>query len=347
MSDYFKRVQAQTRTRFWINNVTNDEADMAIAAGASGCTQNPSYTWKMVTHPVAKESEHAIEVLKKIIKEEKDDTQVLVKFQRELVGEIAKHFYPMWKESGGSNGYVSIQADPFNETYDNIMKTARFNREAGENIMIKIPATGDGIKAIEQCTREGIPTNCTEVMSLAQTVDVINAYEKGSKGLSNPPVSYISHIAGIFDQYLAKYVKENNIEISSDSLFLAGKICAQKVRDYMDLRRTPMRMINGGARGLQHFTEWVGGDVSNTINWIGTADKLIEQDLPVIPRFDSPVPSMVLDELLSKVQPFAQAYFLNGLTIDQYEDYGPVELFRSSFCTSWSNMLNKIKELRG
>ena len=346
MSDYFKRVQARTQTRFWINNVTNEEADMAIAAGASGCTQNPSYTWKMITHPVAKESEHALSVLKAIIREEKDDTKALVKFQRELVAEIAKHFLPMWEKSGGSDGYVSIQADPFNETYDNIMETAHFNREAGPNIMIKIPATGDGIKAIEQCTREGIPTNCTEVMSLAQTIDVIDAYERGAKGLANPPVSYISHIAGIFDQYLGKYVKAEGIDVSADALYLAGKICAQKVREYMDIRRTPMRMINGGARGLQHFTEWVGGDVANTINWIGTADKLIEQDGPVVSRFDAPVPAFVLDELLTKLKPFSQAYFYNGLSIDEYEEFGPVELFRSSFCDSWSNALKKIKELR-
>ena len=347
MPDYFKRVQNQTNTRFWINNVTNEEADKAIAAGASGCTQNPSYTWKMVTHPIQKEKDHAISVLKGILKEENDDTKALVRFQRTLVAEIAEHFLPMWKASGGANGYVSIQADPFNETYETIMETAHFNREAGPNIMIKIPATGDGIKAIEQCTREGIPTNCTEVMSLAQTADVIDAYERGSKGLCNPPVSYISHIAGIFDQYLGKYVEKEKINISSDALFLAGKICAQKVRSYMDMRRTPMMLINGGARGLQHFTEWVGGDVSNTINWIGTADKLLELDGPVIPRFDSPVPPMVLDELLEKVAPFKQAYMLNGLKMEEYEDFGPVELFRSSFCTSWSNMLKFVRELRG
>ncbi len=347
MADYFKRVQAQTQTRFWINNVTNSEADMAIEAGASGCTQNPSYTWKMLTHPVESEKNHALNTLKDILKEEKNDTEALVKLQRTLVGEIAKHFLPMWEATGGSDGYVSIQADPFDETYETIMRTAHFNREAGPNIMIKIPATGDGIKAIEQCTREGIPTNCTEVMSLAQTVDVIDAYERGAKGLKNPPVSYISHIAGIFDQYLGMYVKENNIDISADSMFLAGKICAQKVRDLMDKRRTPMRLINGGARGLQHFTEWVGCDCSNTINWIGTADKLIELDGPVVPRFDTPVPSLVLDELLTKLEPFSKAYFLKGLTIEDYEEFGPVELFRSSFCKSWSSALKLIKELRG
>ena len=49
MNDYFKRVSKHTATRFWINNVTREEADLALEAGAVGCTQNPSYTWKMLS----------------------------------------------------------------------------------------------------------------------------------------------------------------------------------------------------------------------------------------------------------------------------------------------------------
>ena len=41
MNGYFHRVNEQTPTRFWINNVTRKEAHMAIEAGACGCTQNP------------------------------------------------------------------------------------------------------------------------------------------------------------------------------------------------------------------------------------------------------------------------------------------------------------------
>jgi len=41
MAGYFHHVQAQTMTRFWINNVTREETRLAIEAGARGCTQNP------------------------------------------------------------------------------------------------------------------------------------------------------------------------------------------------------------------------------------------------------------------------------------------------------------------
>ena len=48
MADYFKRVQEKTATKFWINNVTQEQARLAIEAGARNCTQNPTYSWKIL-----------------------------------------------------------------------------------------------------------------------------------------------------------------------------------------------------------------------------------------------------------------------------------------------------------
>ena len=64
----------------WINNITPKEAEMAIAAGAMGCTQNPSYTWKILNHPEEKE-----------------------KAKKVLLETMAEY------------GYVSIQGDPIHE----------------------------------------------------------------------------------------------------------------------------------------------------------------------------------------------------------------------------------------
>ena len=298
----------------------------------------------MLVHPL--DAEHAKEVMAKIVAEEADDTMVEVKLQRELVREVAEIWLPIYEASNGRDGYVSIQGDPFDESYETIMRLARFNREAGPNVMIKIPATKHGIEAIEQCIRENIPVNCTEVFAMQQVIDVLDAYDRATTGNPNPPAVYISHIAGIFDQYLAAYAKNNNIDISSDVLWYAGKAVAQKVREYMDDRGTAVKLINGGARGLQHFTEWVGCDVANTINWIGTADKLLEQDGPVVSRFDAKIPAFVLDELVTKLPDFENAFFTGKLTPEQYEPYGPVELFCSSFRRDWKAALEMIAEMR-
>ncbi|MBR4477229.1 MAG: hypothetical protein IKO96_01225, partial [Spirochaetales bacterium] len=99
MADYFKRVSAMTPTQFWINNVTEEEAHMAIDAGAVGCTQNPSFAYKMLVHPT--KSEEARKVLRQILKEEKDDARVEVTLQRELVAKIAKIFLPIYEATTG------------------------------------------------------------------------------------------------------------------------------------------------------------------------------------------------------------------------------------------------------
>ena len=49
--NYFQRVIHQTPTEFWINNPTRAQVDLAISLEASGCTNNPSYSQKMVDHP--------------------------------------------------------------------------------------------------------------------------------------------------------------------------------------------------------------------------------------------------------------------------------------------------------
>ena len=85
---YFHRVAAQTQTRFWINNVTREQADLALEHGATGCTQNPSFTYKMITHPT--EGEYVKAAMKELIAKESNDTMVEVALQRKLVGEVAK-----------------------------------------------------------------------------------------------------------------------------------------------------------------------------------------------------------------------------------------------------------------
>lgn len=341
---YFKRVQAQTATRFWINNVTREEADLAIDAGAIGCTQNPSYTWKILNS--SSDAEYAKESLIRLISTEKDDTLVEVALQRELVRNIAKKFLPMYEASNRKNGYVSIQGDPFHEDAETIIKCARFNREAGPNIMAKIPVTPEGLKAISVLAAEGVPINATECMAVRQVIDACEVYVEATKTLSSPAPMYFSLITGIYDEYLKKQVEKEGIDVSKDALWQAGMCIAKKVYSIVKERKYPCGFIGGGARGLHHFTEMVGADASITINWAGTADKLIEMDQPVISRFFMPTPYSVEDELIEKLEDFRRAYFINSIGPSEYEEFGPVVLFRSNFEEAWGNTLKLIKSLR-
>lgn len=341
---YFHRVHRQTPTRFWINNVTRRQAKQAIEAGAVGCTQNPSYVWKMMQDP--EERPYVMEKLDAILREEPDDNEALIKLQRELVYAVAEIFMPVYEASKGRDGYVSIQGDPFDESAENIVRCGRFNTAGLPNLTAKVPATEDGLKAIRELAMERVPVNSTEIMALRQAMDVADIYDEVCDSVENPAPVFYSVITGIFDQYLKKYVEDNGIDVSPDSLWQAGLAVAKKAYWMMKERQSNCRFIGGGARGLHHFTEMVGADCIVTINWKGTADKLIEEDPPVVQRFFTPVPHSVEDELLENIDEFRRAYMLKGIEPSEYEDYGPVVLFRSSFESAWKNALAEVKARR-
>lgn len=341
---YFKRVEAQTPTQFWINNVTREQAALAIENGAVGCTQNPAYTWKMMQDE--KERPYVMSKLDAILAYEPDDNEALIKLQKELVKGVAEIFLPIYEKSGGKDGYVSIQGDPFDESTGNIIRCAKSNTCDLPNLTAKVPVTKDGLAAIRELAFDRVPVNTTEIMAIRQALDVADIYDEVCSKIDKPAHMYYSVITGIFDQYIKGYVEKNSIDISSDVVWHAGLAVAKKVYSLMKARKSGCKFIGGGARGLHHFTEMVGADCIVTINWNGTADKLIEQNSPVVQRFFMPIPYAVEDELLEKVDEFRRAYMINGITPDEYEEYGPVVLFRSSFEDAWKNALAEVKKRR-
>ena len=123
---------------------------------------------------------------------------------------------------------------------------ARFNREAGPNIMAKVPVTKEGLEAIEILISEGVPINATEVMGVRKALDVCDVYEQvAAKKVDLPPV-FFSHITGIYDEYLQNYVKEKGIDISPDTLWQAGMIIAKKIHHLVSEKESKVGFRVGG-----------------------------------------------------------------------------------------------------
>lgn len=337
---YFHKVTAMSPTRLWINNVTPKEARLALAAGAVGCTQNPTYPYKMLTHP--EDSGRCYAILDDILKAEKDDTRAQCLLQYALVKDIAEEFLPLHKASFGRLGYVTIQADPFHEQVETILEWARLHTGEYPNIMAKIPAIPAGFAAMETLLAEGRPILATEVMSVAQMLDCARLYERFARTSEKAPVMYFAHIPGIFDEYIASVVKREAIDVPSDYVWQGGVAVAKKIGALLAENVYGIGFCSGGARGLHHFTELVGAPCSITINWGGSADKLIEGDQPVVQRFQCPVPLSVTDTLRERISDFRKAYEIEGLKPEEYESFGPVALFRSNFETGWRKTLELL-----
>jgi transaldolase len=352
-ASYFHRVHGQSPTRFWINNPTAAEAAFAIEAGAFGCTTNPAYLSKMLKDPV--ECAKLDVDIDAALALNQSDEAAAASVQRAAVARLASAFLPVYEASGGNSGWVSIQISPYEEgSAEAIIADARENRKISPAIIAKIPVTAAGLEAISILTAEGVPVLATEVMGLAQAEAACAAYRglaagtgrAAGAGAASPPAYFVTHISGIFDDYMRQVVAERSIGIEPDILFQAGLSVARRQYALMKGMDCPAILLGGGARGLHHFTEMVGGDVHVTINWKGGAERLLAENPPVVWRMDAPVPGYVVDTLSRLIPEYRQAIGAEELAIGDFEKFGPVVLFRNSFIQGWDALESAIAERR-
>ncbi|MGB7876187.1 MAG: transaldolase, partial [Anaerolineales bacterium] len=115
-------------------------------------------------------------------------------------------FRPLYDETGGGDGYVSIEVSPYlaNETEKSIGQAAvlweRVNRP---NLMVKIPATREGIPAIRKTIASGINVNVTLIFSLARYAEVMDAYLSGLEDRIEAGES-IEHIASVASFFVSR-----------------------------------------------------------------------------------------------------------------------------------------------
>lgn len=338
---YFQRLHKYSPTRFWVNNPTPEQAKLSIKAGAINCTTNPTYAYKQSIHPETREEVEKI--IQDAIKSTHTIDEAVNYVQQMTVKKILQIFLPLYEKNPERAGFVSIQGDPNKEEdADHIIKEAINNSKLGKNYIAKIPVTESGLVAIEACIAEGFPLIATEIMSISQMIALCELYNKTTSTLKKKPPLYVTHITGIYDQYIEDWVSKNNIKIPSDVLWYAGLAVCKKQYKIFKERKYPGIMLGGGARGFKHFTELTGFDMHITINWQNFADKLIEQNLPVINRYGCETPGEFIEELLQNIPDFKKAYEEDGLKIEEFQEFGPVELFRTMFLDGWNNLKNVI-----
>lgn len=99
---------------------------------------------------------------------------------KEVIQRGAEAFHGLWEASEGRYGYVSGQLDPrlFTET-DEMIRQAREIRALAPNVMVKVPASSQGVNVLRAVTAEGIPTNVTTCFTVPQVMAVAKAAVEG------------------------------------------------------------------------------------------------------------------------------------------------------------------------
>jgi transaldolase len=91
-------------------------------------------------------------------------------------------FLPLWETSGGVDGRVSIEVDPrlARDTHATITQARELFSEVNRpNVLIKIPATLEGLPAITEVLSDGISVNVTLIFSLERYAAVLDAWQAG------------------------------------------------------------------------------------------------------------------------------------------------------------------------
>ncbi len=188
----------------WCDNLSrgiieSGELQRLIDLGIVGVTSNPTIFMKAITSGGDYDERIAA-----ALDEGVDDTVAL--YERLAIPDIADAadlLRPVYDRTSGVDGCVSLEVNPrlAYDTRGTVTEARRLFAELDRpNVLIKVPATDEGIPAIETLIGEGINVNVTLIFSVAVYRRVMDAYLGGLRKLdaSGGDVSKVTSVASFF-----------------------------------------------------------------------------------------------------------------------------------------------------
>lgn len=203
MSDRLGRLSAEQGQSPWLDNLqrsflTDGSLARMVESGIRGLTSNPSIFQKAIQGSNDYDEQFAAETSRGLSPVEAYWELVITDIHGAL-----DVFEALHRQSNGTDGYVSVEVDP-GLAHDGAgtLEAARAldDRINRGNVMIKIPATREGIPAIRQMIAEGRNVNVTLIFGLDRYADVMNAYIEGleERDRAGLPVHGIASVASFF-----------------------------------------------------------------------------------------------------------------------------------------------------
>lgn len=226
-----ERVETQTNPLFqliaagqspWLDNfrrswlLSGEIERMIKEDGIRGVTVNPTIFEKAVSGST--DYDAAIEEL---VAHGNDVTQVYEALMVEDIRMAADLFRPLYDETGGADGFVSIELPPAlaYDTVGTVMEARRFREIIDrKNIFVKVPGTQQGVPAIEELIYSGVNVNITLLFDVDNYEQVALAYiggleRRAEEGESLSDVAsvasfFVSRIDAAVDRQLQALISE-------------------------------------------------------------------------------------------------------------------------------------------
>ncbi|HKC18128.1 MAG TPA: bifunctional transaldolase/phosoglucose isomerase [Candidatus Dormibacteraeota bacterium] len=187
----------------WLDNirrqlVTSGELARLRDEGLTGVTSNPTIFDKAVSG-----STDYDEAMVELVRAGKKPVDMLWDLMVEDVQAAADVFRPVYDKTKGKDGFVSIEVGP--TIANSTQKTIKFaeylhDRCRRPNVMVKIPATREGIPAIEDQISKGNNINITLIFSVDRYAEVVEAFMSGLEKLQRRggDLSKVASVASFF-----------------------------------------------------------------------------------------------------------------------------------------------------
>ena len=339
---YFERVRAETGGRFWVNNPTSEEMDLALAHGAMGCTTNPGYGGNLVKRA----PDEVLPVVRHALAESDDDETVAELVQQRLVGRICERFAPLYEQTDGREGFVSIQGAPERDTVGQRHHPCRrggLGHRAQRHT--QDPGHDAGLRGLRVLVRKGSQVIVTEVFSVAQVIETCERYLRVTAEAGVRPPFFMSPITGILGDHFKKLAQRDGLDVPAEAMEQAGVILSRACYEVVREREYPVTLLYGGARIELDFSGLIGGGMAATINW-STAAELIADDAPARVSVTDPVDPAVVTTLTEAFPEMRQALDAGALAVEDFEEFGPVLHFRDAFIDGWNGVRDMIAQER-
>lgn len=187
----------------WLDNINRKMLETGklkemINLGLRGMTSNPTIFDKSIS-----KSQDYDNMIVELCRKGKSTFEIYDDLTVRDVQDAALLFMPVFLETKGLDGYVSLEVNPelaFNHK-ETIEEAKRLYKKVNRpNVMFKIPSTKEGFIAVEELISCGINVNVTLIFSLEQYINTANAYIAGLHKLNKNggDLSNVRSVASIF-----------------------------------------------------------------------------------------------------------------------------------------------------
>ncbi len=186
----------------WLDTISRDlilsgGLERWIEQGVVGVTTNPSIFEQAIANTKDYDGEIAA-----MAREGREAAEIYEVLTLREVGSAADILRPVHERTRGLDGYVSLEVNPLlaSDRESTVSEAKRlFAALDRPNVMIKIPATPEGVEALEDCIAAGVNVNSTLIFSEAQYASVAEAYIRGleARALQRLPLA-VASVASVF-----------------------------------------------------------------------------------------------------------------------------------------------------